>query len=97
MPNGLPNKTFPAIMYTILYNIVDYPAGVVPITRVTTEDERMTALEYDKTKDIFAKLVYRANMEGSIGLPVGVQCVASTFNEEIVSRLMKQIEDGVKK
>lgn len=75
---------------------MDYPAGIVPVTHVTVEDERKTSLEH-KANEYFSKLVHEANKEGSVGLPVGVQCVASTYNEEVVLRVMKEIEDGVKK
>jgi Asp-tRNA(Asn)/Glu-tRNA(Gln) amidotransferase A subunit family amidase len=34
--------------------------------------------------------------EGSLGLPVGVQCVALPYQEELVLRLMKAVETGLK-
>lgn len=85
----------PALMYTNLYNILDYPAGVVPVTKVTPEDEKTTATEY-KADEHFAKLIRACNMEGAVGLPVAVQCVATSYNEEVCLRVMKEVEDGVK-
>ena len=34
---------------------------------------------------------------GSAGLPVSVQCVGLPYQEELVLRLMKELEDGIKK
>ncbi|XP_067423896.1 vitamin D3 hydroxylase-associated protein-like isoform X2 [Emydura macquarii macquarii] len=38
-PIGFPGKLSVAASYTILYNYLDFPAGVVPVTTVTEEDE----------------------------------------------------------
>ena len=34
-----PARLVPAVSYTAAYNIVDFPAGTVPVTRVMPEDE----------------------------------------------------------
>ncbi|KAK2106672.1 hypothetical protein P7K49_016186, partial [Saguinus oedipus] len=34
-----PGRTTGAVSYTLLYNCLDFPAGVVPVTTVTAEDE----------------------------------------------------------
>ena len=34
---------------------------------------------------------------GSAGLPVSVQCVGLPYQEELVLRLMKELEDAIKK
>lgn len=36
-------------------------------------------------------------MNGATGLPIGIQCVAPPYKEELVLRLMIEIEEGLKK
>lgn len=96
MPNYMPMNVVAAFMYSFLYNAVDYPAGIVPVTTVTLEDERKTLLEY-KNREYFAKLIQDCNKQGTVGQPVGVQCVASTYNDEVCLRVMKEVEEGVRK
>ncbi|XP_005852985.1 PREDICTED: fatty-acid amide hydrolase 1 [Myotis brandtii] len=39
MDLNAPGKATGAVSYTLLYNCLDFPAGVVPVTTVTLEDE----------------------------------------------------------
>lgn len=72
--------------YTIRYNVLNLPAGVVPVTRVRPEE---TALG-----DARDRLDRRARSidAGSAGLPVGVQVVARPFEEHVALALMAAIE-----
>jgi len=83
-----------AYSYTSLYNFLDFPAGVVPITTVTVEDVRKTSSDYP-TNEPFEELL-KWRMTGSEGLPVGVQVVAFPFREELCLRVMREIEEAVK-
>ena len=75
--------------YLMVYNVLDFPAGVLPVTKVTTDDA--TQLEHYRTGDDVEEFA-RADAVGSEGLPVGVQCVTKRWNEELCLRLMKEIE-----
>ena len=45
-----PARLVPAVSYTAAYNIVDFPAGTVPVTRVIPEDEvKHSALKLEKS------------------------------------------------
>jgi fatty acid amide hydrolase len=81
----------PAACYTIRYNVLNLPAGVVPITRVRRgETERSPILDrVDKKAALFEK--------DSEGLPLSVQIVARPFREEIVLALMRAIESEASK
>ena len=57
--------------YTILYNVLGYPAGVVPVTRVRSDEEVGRA----PSRDIVEQTARKVEL-GSAGLPVGVQVVA---------------------
>jgi len=75
--------------YTALYNLVDFPAGVVPVTHVIPTDK------YNGVgKGMFeAKARSYYDPVESAGMPVGVQVVGLPFRDEIVLRCMKYIQD----
>ncbi len=91
LPHDVPMKVAAMVIATGIYNLLDFSAGVVPMTKVTKEDEEETAEKY-KVIDFMSKLMRKANVTGSRGLPVGVQCVAPPFREEVCLRLMKEVE-----
>ncbi|KAF6108663.1 fatty acid amide hydrolase [Phyllostomus discolor] len=80
-----------AVSYTILYNCLDFPAGVVPVTTVTIEDEAQMEHYRGYFGDIWDKMVWKA-MKKSVGLPVAVQCVALPWQEELCLRFMREVE-----
>ncbi|XP_053325975.1 vitamin D3 hydroxylase-associated protein-like [Spea bombifrons] len=88
---GYPGKLSSAVSYTILYNVVDFPVGVVPVTTVTQEDEEDLKNYDGHYKDFWDKLLKKAVSDG-VGLPVAVQCVALPWQEEQCLRLMKEVE-----
>ena len=99
---------FSTISYTGIYNMLDYAAGVVAITKVTKEDVSETEKTYPNS-DLWDKLIHKNNkvpfswslslfflndmaFQGSEGLPIGVQVVAPPYSEEMVMRIMHEIE-----
>ncbi|XP_030062901.1 vitamin D3 hydroxylase-associated protein [Microcaecilia unicolor] len=88
---GYPGKLFAGICYTVLYNLLNFPAGVVPVTTVTEKDERELKHHQGYYKDPWDKQIVKA-MEGGVGLPVAVQCVALPWQEELCLRFMKEVE-----
>ena len=83
------------LSYTFLPNLLHWPAGVVPVTLVR-EDEQ----EYNVNKippnqrDSVANVLHKA-MEGSKGLPVGVQVITKRWEDELCLYIMSEIEQGV--
>ncbi|QCF27093.1 amidase [Hydrocarboniclastica marina] len=77
--------------YLTLYNLLGYPAGVVPMTRVRAEEEteRKPGLDYIK------KLAQRIE-RGSAGLPVGVQVVAKPWEEHRALAVMRTLEKAAR-
>ena len=73
------------------WTLLNFPAGVVPVTRVRSDETS----SYDGGEDRIAKKV-RSIMEGSAGLPVGVQVVAKPFHEQALLTVMSAIESRVK-
>lgn len=93
MAHDVPMKVFATVSYTGLFNLLDYAAGAVRVTRVSEEDDRN--LENYPLHDPWDKIVKEAT-KGAVGLPVAVQCVAPPFREEICLRVMREIEAAVR-
>lgn len=72
---------------TLLYNVLGYPAGVVPWTRVRAGEESDRA----PSVDIVEKAAKRCE-EGSAGLPVAVQIAARPWREHVALAAMSQLE-----
>ncbi|XP_043984263.1 vitamin D3 hydroxylase-associated protein-like [Gambusia affinis] len=80
---------------TMIYNVVNFPAGAVSVSTVTAQDE--ADLEHFKGlyQDSWDKLQKLA-VSGAEGLPVAVQCVALPWQDELCLRFMKEVEQLVK-
>ncbi|KZT10515.1 amidase signature enzyme [Laetiporus sulphureus 93-53] len=91
VPHGGMKEGWKACGYTFLFNLLDYSAGVLPITHV---DAKLDALQATfKPKNAIEAGSYRVyNAEKMHGLPVGVQVVGKRLEEEKVLEGMKLIE-----
>uniref|UniRef100_A0A8C3WEP1 Amidase domain-containing protein n=1 Tax=Catagonus wagneri TaxID=51154 RepID=A0A8C3WEP1_9CETA len=92
---GYPAKAGNSSSYMALFNILNFPAGVVPVTTVTPQDEEELAFYRGYYGDISDKNFQEA-VRGSVGLPVAVQCIALPWEEELCLRFMKEVETLVK-
>ncbi|XP_074858724.1 fatty-acid amide hydrolase 1-like [Carettochelys insculpta] len=88
---GFPGKTSVSTSYSILYNYLDFPAGVVPVTTVTEEDEEELKNNKRYCNNLWDEAFVQA-IQGAVGLPVAVQCVALPWQEELCLRFMKEVE-----
>jgi len=86
--HGDSEHLFAAAGYSLLYNLMGMPAGVVAATRVQRVEESEREVTRDIT-DITAREVER----GSAGLPVGVQVSARHWREDVVLALMGVLEE----
>ena len=77
-------------LYCFIWNLVNFPVGAVPITTVREEEEQYSS----KWKDGVTKAI-TANMQGSRGLPVGVQVVGLPWHEELVVEVMKHLQSSL--
>lgn len=94
LPHDAPVKLPPATSYTTVFNLLDFAAGVVPVTKVTANDELMIKTGGYVKKEMFSKKIAAYCEKDSIGLPVTVQCVTMPNEEEKCLRVMKDIEEG---
>ncbi|NXY15131.1 VDHAP protein, partial [Atrichornis clamosus] len=88
---GFPGKLLTAISSTMLYNVLNFPAGVVPVSTVTEADEEELKLYQGCCDDPWDRMLKQA-VSGAVGLPVAVQCVALPWQEELCLRFMKDVE-----
>ena len=72
------------------YNLLDFPAGVVPVTRARPDEIRRTAL-----RDRLDKRAGAIEAE-SAGLPVGIQVVGRPWREDQVLAAMQALEDAAR-
>jgi fatty acid amide hydrolase len=77
--------------YACLYNLLGYPAGVVPVSRVRPDEE----VGRSATRDVVEKVALQVE-RGSAGLPVGVQVVARPWREHVALAAMAAIEQGAR-
>jgi Asp-tRNA(Asn)/Glu-tRNA(Gln) amidotransferase A subunit family amidase len=75
--------------YSILYILLGYPAGVVPVTRVRPGEDAGGA----PSRDVVEKTARKVEM-GSAGLPIGVQVVARPWREHVALAAMQSIEQA---
>jgi fatty acid amide hydrolase len=80
-----------ASSYAMIWNLVQFPAGVVPVTRVRADEADRDAPKGSLEKK--ARAVDRA----SAGLPVGVQAIARPWAESLVLGAMAAIEEEAQK
>jgi len=86
LPHGMSEEFNLSACYCVHYSTVNFPAGVVPVTRVRP-GETQRALCVDRIDRRAAQIE-----TGSEGLPLGVQVVARPYREEVVLAAMQAIE-----
>ncbi|KAK0632067.1 amidase signature domain-containing protein [Immersiella caudata] len=84
--------------YTFLFNLLDYTAGVLPVTRVDkTVDALPKGLIIKKLNGVARGAYKHYDAEKMQGLPVGVQVVGRRLEEEKVLAVMQVVEDALGK
>ncbi|KAK3793142.1 hypothetical protein RRG08_024974 [Elysia crispata] len=82
--------------YTAVYNVLNFPAGIVPVTKVTPKDvqnaidPKVYPAKYKQEK------ILQADAQGSQGLPIAVQVAGLPYTEERVLRVMAELEAAAK-
>jgi fatty acid amide hydrolase len=78
--------------YFFIWNVVHYPAGVVPITRVLESEE---GYYMDDHNDMITNRI-RTTMRGSAGMPIGIQVAAPKWKDEVCLAAMKILDSEIK-
>ncbi|KAM9384752.1 fatty-acid amide hydrolase 1 [Pholidichthys leucotaenia] len=88
-------QTSTVVGYTMLYNLLTFPAGAVTVSTVTAEDEEQLKDYRGIYQDRWDRL-FKEAVTGGVGLPVAVQCVALPWQDELCLRFMKEVEQLTK-
>ncbi|KAK9363947.1 amidase signature domain-containing protein [Lipomyces starkeyi] len=89
LPHNGMFESFASIGYAVMFNLVDYSSGVIPVTHVDKDIDALPADFNLKKLNYVAKGAYRNyNAEKMHGLPVGVQIVGQRLEEEKVLKMM---------
>ncbi|CAB3403567.1 unnamed protein product [Caenorhabditis bovis] len=94
VPHKYPSKLSTAGFATGLFNLLDFPAGVVPTGHVTNEDD--ADLHDDKFFNVGYNPILKVQREAascSVGLPNSVQIVTLPYEEEMCLHAMKIVEE----
>lgn len=87
LPHGASKNLGSAGANTLLYNVLGYPAGVVPVTAVLQGEDS----KRKPSHDIVEQTATKADL-GSAGLPIGVQIAAPPWADHITLALMQALE-----
>ncbi len=80
-----------AASYSMIYNLLHMPGGVVPVTRVRHDEESDRPASRDRVE-----AMARRSEQNSAGLPLGVQIVGRHWREDVALALMAAVEAGVR-
>ncbi len=87
VPHTLGGQFLLAGSSSMLFNLVQFPAGVLPVTRVSPSETERHALPNDR----FERIAVQVEAQ-SEGLPIGVQVVSTPFRDEEVLAVMLLLE-----
>jgi len=91
VPHGLSHDFTVAFSNLARYNLLDQPAGVVPVTRVRVDETRR-----ENPGDRVEKRAAEIEAQ-SVGLPVGIQVVGRPWEDPEVLAMMRLVEAHVRK
>ncbi|KDQ61771.1 hypothetical protein JAAARDRAFT_31250 [Jaapia argillacea MUCL 33604] len=102
LPHGGCANLAPLAAATILYNMVESPAGSVPVTRVDATLDKLTE-EWDSPiggSKLLQDALYSGkapvyDVEKMNGLPVGIQIVGKTWEDEKVLAMMRVVDEAL--
>eukprot|EP00347_Sterkiella_histriomuscorum_P000336 403376262 len=81
--------------YSFLWNLLHYPAGSLPVTQVKHEETVDPETTYqDGFNDPWTKVI-RDDIKDSAGMPISVQVVGRTHQDELVLGIMKAIDQEI--
>lgn len=96
VPHGGMREAAAACGYTFLFNLLDYTAGVMPVTHVDPKEDMLPPDVQVRKMNGVARGAYKHyDAIKMAGLPVAVQVVGRRLEEEKVLAVMHRIEDAL--
>ena len=92
---GQSGYLFSSCSYTFLFNVLHFPAGVVPMTLVRDDEQFYEDIGH-LNNDIAATMAKDVCRQ-SAGLPIGVQLIGWPNDDERVLGVMKELESAIGK
>lgn len=86
-PSSLAGDVGLMIDYTMIWNVTGNPAGVLPATRVLESEQ-----DFDDGRADFWTNLNKEVAKDSKGMPVSVQVIGFTMEDEKVLAIMKRLE-----
>jgi Asp-tRNA(Asn)/Glu-tRNA(Gln) amidotransferase A subunit family amidase len=97
VPNGGMRESVSSCGYTFMFNLLDYVAGVLPVTKVDRHKDRLPdGFDLGRLNGVARGAYQNYDAEAMDGLPVGVQVVGQRLQEEKVLAGMKRVEDALR-
>jgi len=94
VPHGGMKHGFKGFGYTVLFNLLDYSAGVLPVTHVHAGQDEL--VNFKPRNSIEKKIYEMYDSKAMQGLPVGVQIVGRRLEEEKVLHGMEVVEESLR-
>ncbi|XP_041064813.1 fatty-acid amide hydrolase 1 [Carcharodon carcharias] len=88
---GYAGKLTATACYQVIFNLLNFPAGVVPVSTVTEKDEEELKDYVGYSNDLWDR-IFKKGASGAVGLPLAVQCVALPWQDELCLCLMREVE-----
>lgn len=97
LPHNLMSRAVAAATYCSLFNLMNFCAGVVPVGCVNAEDLVAAEQHWPTVNQYEPSLAaeIRKVLPLTNGMPLAVQLASTPFNDEVVMRLLKEINDAV--
>ncbi|KAI4118994.1 MAG: hypothetical protein LQ345_001025 [Seirophora villosa] len=92
VPHGGMREAVSSCGYTFLFNLLDYTAGVLPVTHVDRDLDALQPQDVRRGVNGVARGAYKHyDVEKMHGLPVGIQVVGQRLEEEKVLAVMERV------
>ncbi|KAK7961788.1 amidase signature enzyme [Apiospora aurea] len=96
VPHGAMKDAVSSCGYTFLFNVLDYTAGIIPVTRVDKDlDQLPPTFNINKLNGVAQGAYKHYDATAMHGLPVGVQIVGRRMEEEMVLVYMNKVEEAL--
>lgn len=95
LPHGAMKDAVSSCGYTFLWNLLDYTTGIVPVTKVDAEKDKL-ATDFKPQNGIEKGAYKYYDSVKMAGLPCAVQVVGRRLAEEKVLAYMKIVEDSLR-
>ena len=94
LPHGVSGTLTAVCSYVFLPNLLQWPAGVVPVTTVQAHEVPydVSALPRNQQDWIARTVADQVCNHDSVGLPMGVSVMAPAFRDEMCLRVLREVE-----